>query len=385
MVDESERNPVPRPLGAPLLRVVLGLILLLGPLFAVERFMRGQPQWLRPVLRPYPVAMDMKLLFIEHRGACPDLVTFGSSLTDHALPPRHLAEHTLMGAVIEDPFDFALAEVRGTNMLAQYRWLRRRGCKPDWIIVEVSPVVINGEHGGQTHDPALLSARALLGMPEGFAKLRAYTVADQLELATLERLLIHRRRRQIVERALNSFDAELWFMSEDERAEATAKPRSRMPARPELELDGKLTPPRRSLTTETWATEQLNDRRRYRRGIYKWRVNEPEQQAITQLVREAAGEHVGVILHAPPVMPLYHRDIAPKLGIAADFAQFVEEIQLLADELPKVVWHDAYTDSRYKLADFADWIHLSQRGGERYVNQLIDASNIALQMEHRAR
>jgi len=381
MDDDPPRPPDPRSHGARLLRAVLGLVLLFGPLLAVERFMRGQAQWLRPVLRPYRTAMDMKLLLVEHRGRCPDLVTFGSSLTDHALPPRQLVGRTLLGATIDDPFDFAIAEVRGTNMLAQYRWLRRRGCKPDWIIVEVSPVVLNGEHGGSTHDPALLDARALLGMPAGFVELRGYTLADQLELVTFERLLIHRRRRPIVERTLNQLGAELWFLSADQRAEARHKPRPPVPSRPVLELDGKLTQPRKSLTTQTWLLEQRADWQRYKRGVYRWRVNQPEQRAIVELVWEAARERVGVILHAPPMTALYHRDIAPKLGITADFAAFVATIELLADELPHVVWHDAHSDQRYKLADFADWVHLSQQGGERYVPQLLNASNIALQRE----
>jgi hypothetical protein len=384
MVEAPNRNSATQRSNMPLLRAVLGLILLLGPLFAVERFVRAQPHWLRPVLRPYPVAMDLKLLLLEHRDACPDLVTFGTSQTDHALPPRLLVGRSLMGVKIEDPFDFAIAEVRATNILAQYRWLRRQGCKPNWIIVEVSPTVINGEHGGHTHDPALLDARALLGMPEGFAKLRGYTIADQLELATNDRLLIHRRRQQIVARVLNQLDAELWFMSAEQRAEASAKPRERMPKRPPLERDGKLTPSLVSLNKHTVTGEQRKVWRRYEQGYYRWRVNEPEQQAITQLVREAAGKGVGVILHTPPVTALYHRDIAPKLGITADFAEFVRTIDQLADELPNVVRHDAYTERRYRPTEFADWVHLSQHGAEHYVKQLIDASNAALQAERRA-
>ena len=383
MADDADRNAAPRLHDAPLLRAVLGLIFLLGPLLAAEWFMRGQPQWLRPVLRPYPVAMDMKLLLLEHRGGCPDLVTLGTSLTDHAVPPRYLVEHSLMGAEIDDPFDFAIAEVRATNMLAQYRWLRRRGCKPDWIIVEVSPAVINGEHGGHTHDPALLDARALLGMPKGFAELRGYAIADQLELVTHDRLLIHRRRQAITERLLNQLDAELWFLSAEQRAAAELEPRERMPAQPLLERDGRITPMRPGMTEETWANEQRKDRHRFAEGYFKWRVNEPEQEALVQLVREAADAGVAVILHAPPVTALYHRDIAPKLGIATDFSAFVDEIQQLADELPRVVWHDAYTDRRYKMPDFADWIHLSHKGARRYVNQLLDASNLALQAELR--
>lgn len=368
----------------PLLRAVLGLILLVGPLFAVEQFVRAQPRWLRPVLRPYPVAMDMKLLLLEHRDACPDLVTFGTSQTDHALPPRFLVGHSIMGVKIEDPFDFAVAEVRATNILAQYRWLRQQGCKPNWIIIEVSPTVINAEHGGHTHDPALLSARAQLGMPDGFAELRGYTIADQLELATNERLLIHRRRQQIVARLLNQLGAELWFMSAEERAEASAKPRARMPKRPQLELDGKLTPSLKSLNKHTVTAEQRKVWRRFEQGYFRWRVNEPEQQALALLVHEAAHDGVGVILHTPPVTALYHRDIAPKLGIADDFAAFVQTIEQLADELPNVVWLDSYTDQRFRPTEFADWVHLSRSGAKRYVKQLIKASNAALRAEGRA-
>lgn len=359
------------------------MILLLGPLLAVEWSMRGRARWLRPVLRPYPVAMDLKMMLIERRGACPDVVTFGTSLTDHAAPPRQLVEHSLLGKRIEDPFDFAIAEVRATNMLAQYRWLRQKACKPDWILVEVSPVVINGEHGGHTHDAALLDARALLGMPDGFAELRGYAIADLLELVTVERLLIHRRRQQIGERALDQLAAQRLFMSEEQRA--NTQPRPPMPAKPPLERHGKLTPTRPSLTLNSWVIEQRKVRARHAQGMFEWQVNEPEQRALLTLAREAAGEGVGVILHSPPVTQLYSRDIASELGIADDFAQFAAEIERLADQLPGVVWHDAYTDSGYELADFADWIHLSRRGGQRYVEQLIDASNLALQAEQQAR
>jgi hypothetical protein len=365
------------------LRAMLGLMLLLGPLLGVELFMRQQVHWLRPVLRKYSFSMDMKLLFLAHRGACPDLVTLGTSLTDQDLPPRYLAGKRLGDATIDDPFDFAAAEVRATNMLAQYRWLRRSGCKPEWIVVEVSPIAINGEHGGRTHDPVLMSARAQLGMPDGFAELRGYTIAEQLELATYERLLIHRRRQQIADRAINQFGAELWFLSETERAEAP--PRKPMTEPSQLEFDGKLTGLGKSLTASTWAAEARKRRRFYENGTYHWRSNEPEQQAIETLAREAAAEGVGVILHAPPVTALYHAEMSPLLGITPDFEAFTRDLAILADELPNVVWHDAHTDPSFELADFTDWVHLSKRGAERYVEALIDASNVALRAEQQAR
>jgi hypothetical protein len=386
MPDQQARDDQarpPQPLRARVLRAMLGLVLLLGPLLCVELFMREQVRWLRPVLRKYTYSLDMKLLFLAHRGACPDLVTLGTSLTDQDLPPKFLAGQRLGDDAIDDPFDFAAAEVRATNMLAQYRWLRRSGCKPEWIVVEVSPIAINGEHGGRTHDPALMSARAQLGMPDGFAELRNYTIAEQLELATYERLLIHRRREQIADRAINQLGAELWFMSEAERAEAPeVKP---MLAPTNLEFDGKLTGLGKSLTKSSWAAEERKRRRFYEAGTYHWLNNDPEQQAITTLVREAAAEGVGVIIQAPPVTALYHAEMSPMLGIEPDFQAFSRELDALADELPNVVWYDAHTDPRYELADFTDWVHLSKRGAPRYVEALIDASNVALRAEQQAR
>lgn len=373
-------------LGARALRAALGLLLLLGPLIGAELFMREQVRWLRPVLRRANYAVDMKLLFLDHRGACPDLVTLGTSLTDFGLPPRYLAEHHLMGAKIEDPFDFATAEIRGTTILAQYRWLRRR-CKPRWITVEVSPVIINGEHGGLAHDPVLMDAVALWGMPEGFAELRGYSASDQLELVTYDRLLIHRRRRQIAERAINQLEAERWFMSEAERAVDDARqarrPREPLVAPDELEFDGSMVGMRRGLDDRAWAREERKRRAVIRRGRYKWKVNEPEQAAIELLVREAAAEGVVVILHAPPVTALYHSKMAPKLGMAADFERFNQRMEALADELDGVVFHGAHTDTSYELRDFGDWVHLSKHGSRRYTDELIEAANAGLRAERR--
>jgi hypothetical protein len=379
LADEHARNPSPRPLTVRLVRAVLGLVLLLGPLLAVELTMRAQAQWLRPVLRKFDVWIDMKLLLIEHREGCPDFVSFGTSLAGNSLPPRYLARKKLGGKTIRDPFDFAAAEVRATTVLAQYRWLRQRRCEPTWIAIEVSPIIINGEHGGHTHDAAVMSARAQLGMPDGFAALRGYSIAQQLELATYDRLLIHRRRRQIAKRTINHFEAERWFMTVDERAKA--KDPKRMDPDPKLELDGKLNGLRKSLTTRTWAREQGRRRSTFRRGNYKWWFNEPEQQAMFTLVREAAADGVVVILHAPPVTDLYHSEVAPKLGMAQDFASFTQELAALADEHPKVVWHDAFADTSYRLADFADWVHLSKRGAKRYVKELLQASSASLRAE----
>lgn len=383
MVDHQASPHNPRPPAARVLRALLGLILLLGPLLGVELFMREQIHWLRPVLRKYTFSIDMKLLFLAHRDGCPDLVTFGTSLTDQDLPPRYLTGKRLANTKIEDPFDFAAAEIRATNMLAQYRLLRRAGCKPAWIVVEVSPIAINGEHGGRTHDPALMSARAQLGMPDGFAALREYTIAEQLELATYERLLIHRRRAQIADRAINQLEAELWFLSEAERAKA--KPRKPMTEPTKLEFDGKLTGLGKSLKQSTWAAEERKRRRFYENGTYHWLNNDTEQQAIMMLVREAAAEGVGVILQAPPVTALYHAEMSPMLGITPDFEAFELELEALADELPNVVWHDAHADPSYELAHFTDWVHLSKRGARRYVAELIDASNDALRAERQAR
>jgi hypothetical protein len=363
---------------------VLGSVLLFGPLVAVEYTMRQEIHWLRPVLREYPIAMDLKLLLAQHRDACPDLVTLGTSLTDRSLPPRVLVEHSLAGASINDPFNFAVAEVRATNMLAQYRWLRRRGCKPAWITVEVSPVVINAEHGGHTHDRALLDARTLLGMPDGFAKLRGYSIADQLEFVTYDRLLIHRRREQIGKRALNHHRAERWFLSKEQRAK-TKKTRP-MRRWPKLEYDGQLTGRHaKGSTATTWSAEQRRRRRDLKHNKYRWRLNDPEQQALEMLIREAASDGVGVIVHAPPTSRLYHEEISPKLGMIADFDLVRARFELLADELPNVVWYDAFTDRRYKLPEFADWIHLSSDGAKLYVAQLIEASNLALEAEQQAR
>lgn len=381
MADQDQARAPSRPPAARAARALLGLVLLLGPLLSVELLMRQQIAWLRPAFNTYRVWTDMKLMFIEQRDRCPDAVVLGTSLSDHSLPPHHLAERELAGDEIDDPFDFAMAEARATTMLALYRRLRAEGCEPESIFVEVTPVVINGEHGGHTHDSALMSARAQLGMPDGFARLRDYDIADQLELATYDRLFIHRRRQQIVDRAIRQFAAERWLMTAEERDKAGHASKRRPKRRPKLEWHGKLTRIRKhGMSKAAWSKEERRRRGYYARGVYKWHDNDVEREALTTLVREAAADGVRVVVHAPPVSSLYRR-LAGQLGMTADFELFTREVEALAGELPNVVWHNSFYDPSYERQDFFDWVHLSNGGGKRYVNQLFAASNTALRAE----
>lgn len=367
----------PAPAARPWWHAVLAAVLLLGPLVALEVYLRSQVLWMRPQLRRYPYAMDHKLELARRRPYCPDAVTFGSSLSDRSLAPWFLNEETFFGHEVVDAFDFASAEVRATNMLAQYLWLSDLGCRPALVFIEASPVILNTHLGGATHDPALLSLPRLMAMPDGFSAQRGYAFKDLVELTTLERLFVFRRRGQIQARLKNEWELDALLLPAAERDAAKIKEPwfGRGRERRELDWHGKITRYGKILTAERMQGIKRRRLRQLRKGKLVYDQGAAEVEALWKLVRRAEADGVLVVVHTPPTTSLYRDEVAPKVGIAANFGPLRSELRAFADTHEGVVFVDAWGFD-WPLDHFVDWIHTSKRGAKRYVRELARRSRV---------
>lgn len=357
-------------------RVLLTAFLLLGPLVAAETFLRGQIRWLRPEFRAYPVAMDAKIGFIGKREHCPDAVILGTSLLDRGLPPAVLQGRDVGGHVIESAFDFANADARATNMLAAYLWLEDFGCEPAIVFIEASPIALTSIRGGKTHDSAFMGLRTQFAMPDGFAEARGYDTARLAELATTDRLLLHRRRREIVDRIRNHFEIDAWFLSRDEAARTPFVPSATGAGRDakSLQLDGKLTRYARSLAGAHLEREQRKRRGQLARGELPYELGAVEAAALLDLIDRAAASGARVIVTTPPATALYWEEIAPQTNAMAPWEAFSAQLSAHIEQLDRATWIDWLRSPEFENEEFSDWLHLTESGAQHYTKSLTEAA-----------
>lgn len=357
-------------------RALLTALLLLGPLVATEMFVRGQIRWLRPEFRAYPVAMDAKIGFIGEREHCPDAVIFGTSLLDRGLPPAVLQGRDVGGHIIESAFDFANADVRATNMLAAYLWLDDFGCEPPLVFIEASPIALTSVRGGKTHDSAFMGLRTQFAMPDGFAGARDYDTAHLASLATTDRLLLHRRRQEIVDRFRNHFEIDSWFLSRDEAARTPFVPSATGAGRDAepLQLDGKLTRYAPSLAGARLEREQRKRRGQLARGELPYKLGAVEAAALLDLIDRAAARGARVIVTTPPATTLYWEEIAPQTDAMAPWDAFSSQLSAHIATIDGATWIDWLRSREFENEEFSDWLHLTESGAQHYTRALTEAA-----------
>ncbi len=319
--------------------------LLLLPLIAVEAAVWRSVPALLPTMRKYDAASDTKKMLIKHPPGCPDLIAMGTSLTDRTIVGRYMNNKRLEKVYrVTYAFDFAMGAVRADTMLAQWRWLQNQGCTPRYVVVELTPLIINSGGDSEVHDESLLDLETYLGMPDGLTKIRKYDLATLAELFTYDRLLIKRRRKELMKRASQ------WIGLEKKPAERPHPVDGQLRGIPNHRLKGK------RLKRETRRRERMT-----RSGVFDPTLGPLQMAAYETLLDEVQASGARLLLHSPPVTPLYRR-LFEKAGDKTQWCEVVAKYR----SRPKTEWFNQLTSDDYALDQFNDWVHLNQRGARRY-------------------
>jgi hypothetical protein len=365
-------RPEARPTG-PIRRVLRGLwlaTLLLGPLIAAEGLARSSIGELLPHMRTYHSASDAKKLLFDARERCPDVLALGTSLTDRTLFADNIVGLEVEpGRAIADPFDFGAGGMRPENLLMAWQHVRRRGCVPDLVFVELNPIVFNTEDGGAVHDVAFLGLPTYLAMPAGFADFREHDVDRIAEMSTWNRLLIKRRRREILRTIGRVAGLEMAFSSPKSK-EAAKKRKKRKKKRFEtLPLDGHIrSTPRATLKGKRAEKERRRRFRNIRKGTFQHHYADYHRVAFDHLLAEIEDSGARLILHTPPNSEIF-RDVIEEMGQDEHWCAIVGDYAAREG----VEWFNEYSSSDYALEEFFDWTHLGPAASQRYARALMAA------------
>jgi len=326
------------------------------PLLLVENAIWHSPRQLWTALHTYESAADMKRMLMVERGGCPELLALGTSLSDRTITGRHMdGKRMERDFRVQYSFDFAVGHMRPEGMLAQWRWLQERGCTPRYVVVELSPVVLNENGALKAHDPPLMDLLTFAAMPDGFAQSRGYDYAAVAQLLTYDRLLSFRRRKELVRWA----GQRLGMLEEVQRIAYPS--------------DGQLRRvPTRRMGSVSLAKEGRKQRRRARRGKFKHGTGRVQLAAMDMLTDAINATDARLIFHTPPVLPLY-RDEIERQGGMAGWCAVVRTYR----ERPGIEWFNQYGATDYSNRLFSDWVHLNRRGARLY------ARNFRLAVFHR--
>ncbi len=335
-------------------RALFFTLLLLGPTVFAEALAIRSLDELYPFIRGYTDAADTKSLILARVG-CPDLLSLGTSQSDHTINQHYLEGQELDGA-IGRVFNFAIAGERGVNMYAIWRHVAASGCTPRVVVVEAGPAVINSEVGGYLHDAPFLGAGTMLAIPSGYFAERGYGLAEIVELATFDRLFIKRRGEKITEAVLD------W---------AGWKPSPKTKKRPVIRPDGRITGlPNKRLDEKRYATERKKRRRLHRRGKTPYLFAEAEAEGVERLIEAATASGSRVILHSPPTTRIY-QEIIEEAGGDVRWCAWHRKLRSRDD----VEWFSEFSGEGYGRKDFHDYIHVNRRGARKYVRRLLEAAN----------
>jgi hypothetical protein len=329
------------------------LLLLTGPLAAAEIAARRSLEQLYPYLSAQEAWPDTKALMLRRAG-CPDVLALGSSITNCVAIPETMAGLALPFAGdelrgVQTVFTYGLPATRASAMRAVWRDVRRH-CVPAYLLVEASPVVLNGL-------PAPLSQYAPYLDPPTIASIPA-SIRDRLDLhgATLarmltwERLFVFRRRVELVRASLGL-----------ERPRLTGR-HPRDDGRIGILWDGI------EFIGDAAARERRKREALLRAGKLRYSFAWDETTALRGLVADATAAGARVVVHTPPTTGLYRR-ILDEAGVGEGWCDFYRAFS----REPGVRWASYYGSRRFTRKHFADWVHLNLEGGRRYAELLFEA------------
>ena len=109
-------------------------------------------------------------------------------------------------------------------------------------------------------------------------------------------------------------------------------------------------------------------------GAYEFRVDRVELESLAYLIRDVTESGARPVLHTPPVTPIY-REVVGRSEGGEDFLEIRTLLASIAPATAGTEWHWCYDALDYSGVDFADWVHLNERGGRRYAAQLMTAAS----------
>lgn len=350
------------------LKGLLLLALLFGPLVGVELWSRGQLELLYPLysVPRMMTSIDSKLMLLERAG-CPEVLSFGSSISDHALLADAALGKELRFGDRRQPisrfFSFTLNGAKATHVYGVFRQIRAQGCVPDYIFMELSELILNSAQGPIAYR-AVLDAGTIWNLPHDFGRSIGLDAVKLIDFATLMRLFIYRNRTIIQATFLE------WV---------GLQPRS--PTRP-LALDGHIYPPAKvGLSGQNLEREREKHFRPAAKKKIEIRVDRFELAALKLLIEEATRAGSKVVLHTPPMSEIFY-ELLVRRGTRDQFSRSRAEINAaIGADAHDVDWYWCY-DEPFPNEYFTDFVHMTGVGGSQYTTVLLEA--VAAELAHEA-
>jgi hypothetical protein len=301
----------------------------------------------------------------------PTVVFFGSSRTESAIvtaeanrilasesdrrpPPRVLNAYIVAGDSLSSEFVF-------TRLLD-------RGMKPDWIVLEVSPEMVDDK-------PPFMREHAVrqLTWPDLFTNLPTIVRANATWVYVEGRCVpVYSHRRQIVQ---NAKDAIRDYLPAQGPPPQLVQPGANMPGRPVDTSDPGLAmkpaftvPAQGSNPDELLKQSQYGAEEVVRRWLKDYRIGGPTPAALERILDRCRAEGIRVILLGIPACSFHRKEITPEVDAA--YTGYVNK--LVAD------YDCRFVDCRDWAPDlmFGDTLHLrSETGGmmftERFTREVL--------------
>ncbi len=296
----------------------------------------------------------------------PAVIFFGSSRTESAIvaseadrilaetshrqpPPRVLNGYIVAGDSLSSEFVF-------TRMLD-------RGTKPEWIVLEVSPEMVNDK-------PPFMREHAIrqLTWPDLFTNFSTIVRANAMWVYAEGRLVpLYSHRRQIV---LNGKNAIRDYLPTPGKTLPIALPGAAMPGRPTTADADPAASMKPAFATPATGGNQddLLKQSRYgaeevvRRWLKDYRIGGPTPAALERILDRCRSEEIHVILMGIPACSFHRKEITPTINNA--YIGYIQEL---------VAKYDCeFVDCRDWVPDtmFGDTLHLrSDTGGKFFTDR----------------
>ena len=341
--------------GRRALRSLVLLLLLFGPLTAAELWARGQLDLLYPYIVDRAYWSETKVLLLERAG-CPQVLGLGSSVTNRTFAKMLAEGEQLVFAdgpgPVEAMFAFGLVGGRMSQLYGAWRHIAARGCVPDYLFLEVTPVLIRKKRANAAAYKPYLDAMTLWHLPDGFVAEVGLDRDRAFELVTWDRSLLSRLRVEFLRAFRESLGLQPFTGS-----------------REPLALDGAVMQPLGyTLLEGRFEKERRKRSKGAKSGRYDVTLSEVHAASLPALVAEASAAGATVVLHTPPVTSIY-RNIGAKAGGNDALCDLYRDVTRGGS----VLWHFAYDSNGYGAAHFTDWVHLNRDGAQRYIGQLFAA------------
>lgn len=297
----------------------------------------------------------------------PTIVFFGSSRTESAIvaseanrilaaqsgrqpPPRVLNSYIVAGDSLSSEFVF--------NRLLD------RGAKPEWVVMEVSPEMVNDK-------PPFMREHAVrqLTWPDLFTNFQTIARANAMWVYAEGRLVpVYSHRRQIVQNGKNAIRD--WLPAPGP-ASPVALPGNNMPGRPttaDADPGANLKPAFASPPPGADRDEELLKQSKYgseevvRRWLRDYRIGGPTPAALERILDRCRSEQINVILLGIPACSFHRKEITPEVDV-----EYMGYIHRLIAE-----FGCRFVDCRDWVPDtmFGDTLHLrSETGGMLFTDR----------------